>query len=43
MWRVYSNPDPQREREARCVCETKMPPIVANSIESHAYVKAFEK
>ena len=27
----------------RCVYETQMPPRVTNSIESHAYIKAFEK
>jgi hypothetical protein len=41
MWRIYFNPVPQRK--TRCVCETQMPLIVANSIESHAYVKASEK
>jgi hypothetical protein len=32
---------PQVEK-TRCVYETQMPPVT-NSIESHAYMKAFEK
>jgi hypothetical protein len=31
------------EQKTRCVYETQMPPRVTNSIDSHAYVKAFEK
>jgi hypothetical protein len=30
-------------KPTRCVYETQMPPRVTNSIESHAYIKAFEK
>jgi hypothetical protein len=30
-------------RGTRCVYETQMPPRVTNSIDSHAYIKAFEK
>jgi hypothetical protein len=30
-------------KTTRCVYETQMPPRVTNSIESHAYIKAFEK
>jgi hypothetical protein len=29
--------------KTRCVCETQMPKKETNSIDSHAYVKAFEK
>jgi hypothetical protein len=29
--------------KTRCVYETQMPPRVTNSIDSHAYIKAFEK
>jgi hypothetical protein len=32
----------QKIFEKCCVYETQMPPRVTNSIESHAYIKAFE-
>jgi hypothetical protein len=31
------------KKKPRCVCETQMPPRVTNSIDNHAYIKAFEK
>jgi hypothetical protein len=30
-------------KTTRCVYETQMPLRVTNSIDSHAYIKAFEK
>jgi hypothetical protein len=32
----------KKKNKLRCVYETQMPPVT-NSIESHAYMKAFEK
>jgi hypothetical protein len=36
-------PKTSTNKKTGCVYETQMPPRVTNSIESHVYIKAFEK